>query len=108
MDIDAEKIFEEINKIDENKVEPRDYSGQEYLFDTKKTYPLITDADHEIVVELSINLLKRNNEDIDAVPEISQLYHNNYWIPLPSGSEPNEYSYSFIRHFQNAMTGAIS
>ena len=64
MDIDAEKIFEEINKIDENKVEPRDYSGQEYLFDTKKTYPLITDADHEIVVELSINLLKRNNEDI--------------------------------------------
>lgn len=36
MDIDAEKIFEEINKIDENKVEPRDYSGQEYLFDTKK------------------------------------------------------------------------
>lgn len=105
---DSEKsLYEAIEKLDTNKVQPRDYADQEHLFDTKTTYPIVTDADHEIVVEISMTLLKRNSENPDAMPETTPLYSNNYWIPLQSGVNANEYSNAFLNHFQNAITGSI-
>lgn len=106
MDID-DRTLEEISNLDNQKAQHRDYSDSPELFDTESKMPLITDSDHEIVVELSMSLLSRNPEDPAGLPETQPIYSNNYWIPLSSGTNPEEYCKTFLDHFQNAMTGGI-
>lgn len=109
MDIESseEEIYEFIKNLDQQELEPRDYSDQAYLFDTKNNHPIITDSDHEIVAEISITLLKKNSESSNSMPDTVPLYNNNYWIPLNSGDNVVEYCNTFLNHFQNAMTGSI-
>jgi hypothetical protein len=105
--MDIDKTLEQISNLDKQKIKHRDYENQSELFDTEAPMPIITDSDHEIVIELSMNLLSKNSEDTAALPETQPMYHNNYWIPLQSGINPEEYCKTFLNHFQNAITGAI-
>jgi hypothetical protein len=69
---------------------------------------MLTSSDNEIVIDLNMNLLSRNKTDIESIPENKQIYNNNYWIPVPSGTNPDEYILAFIRHFELSMSNALT
>lgn len=69
---------------------------------------MLTSSDHEIVIDLTMNLLSRNNDNIESIPENKQIYNNNYWIPVPSGQNSDEYILAFIKHFENSMINALT
>ncbi len=68
---------------------------------------MLTSAENEIVIDLTINLLSRNAVDHGGIPENKQIYNNNYWIPVPSGQNADEYMIAFIKHFEKSMTTSL-
>lgn len=71
-------------------------------------HQMLTSSENEIVIDLNINLLSRNQTDIESIPENKQIYNNNYWIPVPSGDNPEEYILAFIKHFELSMSNALT
>lgn len=75
-------------------------------FDEKQKLMLMSSG-NEIVVDLNISVMSRDTNDPSAFPQSKQIYNNNYWIPVPSGHNSDEYVISFVRHFENAMSKSI-
>lgn len=69
---------------------------------------MLTSSEHEIVIDLNMSLLSRTQNDIGAIPENKQIYNNNYWIPVPSGHNPEEYVLAFINHFEKSMVNSLT
>jgi hypothetical protein len=61
----------------------------------------------EIVADLTISVLIKNPEDSAAFPETRNMYNNNYWIPVPSGHNVDEYVLAFLTNFEKAMSSSI-
>jgi hypothetical protein len=68
---------------------------------------MLTSAESEIVIDLTINLLSKNSLDHGHIPDNKQIYNNNYWIPVPSGANADEYTIAFIRHFEKSMATSL-
>lgn len=68
---------------------------------------LMSSAGNEIVVDLTINVLSKNPNDEAAIPTNNHVYNNNYWIPVPSGHNVDEYVLAFIKHFEQALSSSI-
>lgn len=71
-------------------------------------HEFLTSADQEILVDLNINILSRNPSDEAEMPQNKHIYNNNYWIPVPSGHDADQYLLSFIEHFELALKQSLT
>lgn len=83
-----------------------DLSPYKYIFDDPNQINKQTDAKYEIFISLTANVL----ENIEGVsfPESKHIASNNYYIPVPSGHNPDEYMSAFFEYMENCMNSAAS
>lgn len=75
-------------------------------FDQKQKL-IMASSGNEILVDLNISILIKDPNDQEAFPENRQVYNNNYWIPIPSGHNIEEYVLAFLKNFENSMSKSI-
>lgn len=101
-DIDILKHQIENLDIDHNI----DLSPYKYIFDDPNQINKQTDAKYEIFINLTANLLE--NIEGAAFPESKHIASNNYYIPVPSGQDPNKYIATFFEYIENCMSSSAS
>ena len=83
-----------------------DLSEYKYLFDDPNKVKKQTDAQYEIYINLTANVL----EHIEGTefPESKSVCVNNYFIPVPSGQSHHEYLKAFFDYVENCMSNSAS
>lgn len=102
LDLDLlKKRIAELNE--EHKV---DLSEYKYIFDDPNRVKKQTEFPHEIHISLTANILK--NVDGAEFPESESVCVNNYYIPVPSGNDYQEYVKVFFDYIENCMNSSAS
>ena len=95
------------NQVDQlNKDHNIDLSDYSYIFkdmyETKKQ----TDAKQEIFISITANILE--HEENSPLPQSKAICNNNYYIPVPSGNNHENYLKLFFDYIENCMGLAAS
>jgi len=105
MKIDADgldflkKQLEQLNE--DHKV---DLSEYKHIFDATDKIKKQTDAKYEIYINLTANILE--NIDGSEFPESKSINSNNYYIPVPSGQDHNQYLKAFFDYIEHCMSAS--
>jgi hypothetical protein len=91
---------------DLNNIPNIDLSEYKYIFDDPNKVKKQTDAQYEIHINLTANVLE--NIPGAEFPESKNICTNNYFIPVPSGHDHHEYLKAFFDHIENCMTSSAS
>lgn len=83
-----------------------DLSEYKYIFDDPNKVKKQTDAQYEIYINLTANVLE--NIDGSEFPESKSICTNNYYIPVPSGQNHQEYLKAFFDYVENCMSDSAS
>lgn len=106
-ELEYRRILNSIEEIANNDIVYTKNREDFPSIDDDEAMRMLTDAKHEIFVELNINILSKNESDESAMPSIKQCYTNHYRIPIPDENKEREYMVSFIQHFEKAMGQSI-
>lgn len=95
------KQLEQLN--DDHRI---DLSEYKYIFDDPNKVKKQTDAQYEIYINLTANVL----EHVEGAefPESKSICTNNYFIPVPSGQNHHEYLKAFFDYVENCMSNSAS
>lgn len=99
---EIELFKKQIEDLDQTKA--IDLSEYKYIFDDPNQVKKQTDAKYEIYINLTANILE-NIEGSDF-PESKHIASNNYFIPVPSGQDYQEYLSSFCNYLENCMSSS--
>lgn len=83
-----------------------DRSEYKYIFEDPNKVKKQTDAQYEIHINLTANILE--NIPDSEFPDSKSICINNYFIPVPSGHDHNEYLKAFFDYLENCMTSSAS
>jgi hypothetical protein len=78
-----------------------DLSEYNYIFDDPNNISKQTDAQYEIYINLTANILKKIDDN--KYPEINTVCTNSYHIPVPSGENHNTYIKNFFEYVEKCM-----
>lgn len=92
-----EQQIEELKKLEQANLE--DYIRP---FEDPRLVKKQTDNAHEIHISMTANILKQQ-EDNQQYPESILVYTNNYFIPVPSGQDYNDYATAFFNYIETCM-----
>jgi hypothetical protein len=104
MDIEYQDILNHIKEIDSAEMISKSVSHYPKLDATYEE--MLTSADNEIIVDLNINIISRQDE-YNFVNDTNRNYINNYRIPVPSGEDSTEYLIAFIERFEKALQSSV-
>jgi hypothetical protein len=88
---------------DDSKI---DLSEYKYIFDDPNIVKKQTDAQYEIHINLTANVLE--NIPGAEFPDSKNICTNNYFIPVPSGHDHHEYLKAFFDYVENCMSSSAS
>jgi hypothetical protein len=88
---------------DDSKI---DLSEYKYIFDDPNIVKKQTDAQYEIHINLTANVLE--NISGAEFPDSKSICTNNYFIPVPSGHDHHEYLKAFFDYVENCMSSSAS
>jgi hypothetical protein len=83
-----------------------DLSEYKYIFDDPNKVKKQTDAQYEIHINLTANVLE--NVPGAEFPDSKSVCTNNYFIPVPSGHNHHEYLKAFFDYVENCMSSSAS
>jgi hypothetical protein len=83
-----------------------DRSEYKYIFEDPNKVKKQTDSQYEIHINLTANILE--NIPNSEFPDSKSICMNNYFIPVPSGHDHNEYLKAFFDYLENCMSSSAS
>lgn len=83
-----------------------DLSEFNYIFDDPNKIKKQTENKYEIFINVTASLLE--SIEGEEFPNSQNICSNNYFIPVPSGVQYDEYLKVFIEHMEKSMIGAAS
>ena len=92
-------LKDQINKLDA-KIDV-DRSQFSYIFDDPNKVKKQTDAQYEIYINLTANILE--NIPGSDFPLSKDLMINNYFIPVPSGNNYVDYISAFVKYIETCI-----
>jgi hypothetical protein len=94
-------------QLDSLNIDPNiDLSPYKYIFDDPNQSKKQTEAKHEIFINLTANVLE--NIEGESFPASKYVASNNYYIPVPSGHDHNEYLSAFFEYIENCISSSAS
>ena len=83
-----------------------DLSEYKYIFDDPNKIKKQTEFPYEIHINMTANILK--NVEGAEFPESESVCINNYYIPVPSGNNYQQYVKAFFDYVENCMSNSAS
>lgn len=96
---DIELIKKHLEGLSDPEIKNK--SEYNYIFDDHNKVKKHTDAQYEIHINLTANILE--NIPGAEFPQSKDLMINNYFIPVPSGHDYVEYIDAFVNYIQQCM-----
>jgi hypothetical protein len=101
---DLEVLKKQLEELNEGQTIDR--SEYSYIFDDPNQVKKQTDAQYEIHINLTANVLE--NIAGSEFPDSKNICVNNYFIPVPSGQNHHEYLKAFFDYVENCMSSSAS
>ena len=107
-DINEDNISDQLEKLKKEFEETQQYTKPKEYFPVEipNYEDLVSISENVIYAELNINLISNKPNDGSDFGQNTQIYNNNYYIPVPSGQDVEKYVVSFIKHMEQSLANS--
>lgn len=104
-DINEDNLQEKLQELRDEfeKIQSTTKSKTDFPVEIPNYEDLISISDNVIFVELNMNLVSNIGKDGTEPGHNTQIYNNNYYIPVPTGQNTEDYIKGFIQHFEKTL-----
>lgn len=104
-DINEDNLQEKLQELRDEfeKIQSTTKSKTDFPVEIPNYEDLISISDNVIFVELNMNLVSNTIKEQPEPKHSTQIYNNNYYIPVPTGQHTEDYVKAFVQYFEKTL-----